>query len=64
MSITFPMKTNENTLSDHLIAQVFSQAFNSVDIFNSIDTLKSKTLVIKLGGSTREHQQTVLQDII
>ncbi len=64
MSITFPMKTNENILNDHLIAQVFSEAFNSVDIFNSIDTLKGKTLVIKLGGSTLEHQQTVLQDII
>src|SRR5207302_5578187 len=31
MSITFPLKTNENILSDHLLAQVFSQAFNSVD---------------------------------
>jgi acetylglutamate kinase len=59
MAITFSMTTNENILSDHLlIAQVFSEAFKSIDV------LKGKTLVIKLGGSTLEHQQAVLQDII
>src|SRR5579863_7510398 len=33
-------------------------------VFEPIETLQGKILVIKLGGSTLEHQRTVLQDII
>lgn len=42
----------------HLIAQVLGEALPYIDF------LKEKTLVIKLGGSTLEHQRSVLQDII
>lgn len=42
----------------HLIAQVLGEALPYIDF------LKGKTLVIKLGGSTLEHQRDVLQDII
>lgn len=46
-------------ISDHqLIAQVLSEALPYIDF------LKGKVLVIKLGGSTLEHQRVVLQDII
>ena len=46
-------------LSDHhLIAEVLREALPYIDF------LKEKTLVIKLGGSTLEHQRIVLQDII
>lgn len=42
----------------HRLAQVLQEAFPYIDL------LRGKTLVIKLGGSTLEHQQMVLQDII
>lgn len=53
------MTSEEQALSDHhLIAQVLREALPYIDF------LKEKTLVIKLGGSTLEHQQGVLQDIL
>lgn len=42
----------------HLIAQVLNEALPYIDF------LRGKILVIKLGGSTLEHQRDVLQDII
>jgi len=46
-------------MSDHhLIAQVLTEALPYIDF------LKNKTLVVKLGGSTLEYQQEVLQDVI
>ena len=42
----------------HLIAQVLREALPYIDF------LKEKTLVIKLGGSTLEHQRSIIQDII
>jgi acetylglutamate kinase len=44
--------------SHHLIAEVLREALPYIDY------LKGKTLVIKLGGSTVEHQRGVLEDII
>src|SRR2546423_13484665 len=59
MAITFSRTPNGDIVSDHhLIAQVLSEALPYVNF------LKGKTLVIKLGGSTLEHQRYVLQDII
>src|SRR5689334_16603407 len=59
MAITFSRTQNGDIISDHhLIAQVLSEALPYVNF------LKGKTLVIKLGGSTLEHQRDVLQDII
>ncbi len=59
MAITFSRTQNGDIVSDHhLIAQVLSEALPYIDF------LKGKTLVIKLGGSTLEHQRGVLQDII
>src|SRR5579884_2197909 len=59
MSITFSTTPQGDIISDHhLIAQVLSEALPYVNF------LKGKTLVIKLGGSTLEHQRDVLQDII
>ena len=59
MSITFSMTPEGDIISDHhLIAQVLREALPYIDF------LKGKTLVIKLGGSTLEHQQEVLQDIV
>lgn len=57
--ITF-MKTEEGeSRSDHLlIAHVMSEALPYIEF------LKGKILVIKLGGSTLEHQRVVLQDIV
>jgi acetylglutamate kinase len=54
------LRTSEGeAISDHqLIAQVLSEALPYIDF------LKGKVLVIKLGGSTLEHQRVVLQDII
>jgi acetylglutamate kinase len=43
---------------DHLLDPVVGE------MFKAIEALRGKILVIKLGGSTLEHQQTVLQDII
>lgn len=59
MSITFSTTPEGDIISDHhLIAQVLREALPYIDF------LKGKTLVIKLGGSTLEHQQEVLQDIV
>ncbi len=40
------------------------QEWVSGGVFEAVEALKGKILVIKLGGSTLEHQRTVLQDII
>ncbi len=59
MAISFLRTPDGDIISDHhLIAQVLSEALPYIDF------LKSKTLVIKLGGSTLEHQRSVLQDIV
>ncbi len=59
MAITFSRTSEGDIISDHLlIAQVMSEALPYIEY------LKGKTLVIKLGGSTLEHQRGVLQDII
>lgn len=59
MAITFSVNSEGEIISDqHLIAQVLREAMPHIDF------LKGKTLVIKLGGSTLEHQRSVLQDII
>src|SRR5258708_6638408 len=59
MAITFSRTPEGDIISDHhLIASVLSEALAYIDL------LKGKTLVIKLGGSTLEHQKGVLQDII
>ncbi len=59
MAITFSMTSEGEIINDHhLIAQVLREALPYIDF------LKGKTLVIKLGGSTLEHQREVLQDII
>jgi acetylglutamate kinase len=59
MAIAFSRTPDGDIISDHLlIAQVMSEALPYIEF------LKGKTLVIKLGGSTLEHQRDVLQDII
>jgi acetylglutamate kinase len=59
MAITFSRTPEGDIISDHhLIARVLSEALTYIDL------LKGKTLVIKLGGSTLEHQKGVLQDIV
>jgi acetylglutamate kinase len=59
LATTFSMTSEGNDLSNHhLIAEVLREALPYIDF------LKEKTLVIKLGGSTLEHQRIVLQDII
>lgn len=59
MAISFSRTPDGDIISDHhLIAQVLSEALPYIDF------LKGKTLVIKLGGSTLEHQRVVLQDIV
>ncbi len=59
MAITFSMSPDGDVINDHfLIAQVLREALPYIDF------LKGKTLVIKLGGSTLEHQQSILQDIV
>src|SRR6266699_3741087 len=59
MAITFARTPEGEIISDHhLIARVLSEALSYIDL------LKGKILVIKLGGSTLEHQREVLQDII
>src|SRR6266699_315923 len=58
MATTFSATQEGDVISDHrLIAQVLREAFPYIDF------LKGKTLVIKLGGSTLEHQRFVLEDI-
>lgn len=59
MAISFFTTPDGELITDHhLIAQVLSEALPYIDF------LKGKTLVIKLGGSTLEHQRPVLQDIV
>src|SRR5213080_3184518 len=59
MSITFSITSEGDIINDHhLIAQVLREALPYIDF------LRGKTLVIKLGGSTLEHQRGILQDII
>jgi acetylglutamate kinase len=59
MAITFSMTPDGDIINEpHLIAQVLREALPYIDF------LKGKTLVIKLGGSTLEHQRHILQDII
>jgi len=55
---TFSMTSNNQVLNHHLIAQVLREALPYIGF------LKEKALVIKLGGSALEHQQSALQDII
>ena len=49
---------SNNVKNDHLPEWRFSKSFEA------LEALKGKILVIKLGGSTLEHQRTVLQDIV
>lgn len=59
MAISFSRTPEGDIISDHhLIAQVLTEALPYIDF------LKNKILVIKLGGSTLEHQQKILQDVI
>src|SRR5258708_20781454 len=59
LATTFSMTSKGYDLSDHhLIAEVLREALPYIDF------LKEKTLVIKLGGSTLDHQQGILQDIL
>jgi acetylglutamate kinase len=59
MAMTVSTTTDGEISSDHhLIAHVLREALPYIDF------LKGKILVIKLGGSTLEHQRSVLQDII
>lgn len=59
MTFTFSRTAEGAVISDHhLIAQVLGEALPYINF------LKGKTLVIKLGGSTLEHQREVLQDIV
>ncbi len=59
MTISFSHTPEGDIVSDQqLIAQVLSEALPYIDF------LKGKILVIKLGGSTLEHQHDVVQDII
>jgi acetylglutamate kinase len=59
MAIAFTRSENGEIINDHhLIAQVFTEAVSYIEF------LKGKILVIKLGGSTLEHQRAVLQDIL
>lgn len=59
MAISFTRTEEGDIVQDHhLIASVLGEALPYIDF------LKGKTLVIKLGGSTLEHQKSVLQDII
>ncbi|HET9999717.1 MAG TPA: acetylglutamate kinase, partial [Ktedonobacteraceae bacterium] len=59
MVISFLTNADGDIINNHhLIAEVLREALPY------INHLKGKTLVIKLGGSTLEHQRGVLQDII
>jgi acetylglutamate kinase len=59
VAISFSRTPEGDVISDHhLIAQVLTEALPYIDF------LKNRTLVIKLGGSTLEHQREVLQDVI
>ncbi len=59
MAITLATNADGEVInSHHVIAEVLREALPYINY------LKGKTLVIKLGGSTLEHQRGVLQDII
>lgn len=59
MAISISRSVEGDIINSHqLIAEVLREALPYIDY------LKGKTLVIKLGGSTLEHQRGVLQDII
>jgi acetylglutamate kinase len=59
MALAFSVTSEGDIINDHhLIAEVLREALPYIDF------LRGKTLVIKLGGSTLEHQRMVLQDII
>src|SRR5947199_6107362 len=59
MAISFSRTSEGDIISGHhLIARALGEALPYIDF------LKGKVLVIKLGGSTLEHQRHVLQDII
>lgn len=59
MAISISRTAEGDIINSHyLIAEVLSEAQPYIEY------LKGKTLVIKLGGSTLEHQRGVLQDII
>ncbi|TMC22849.1 MAG: acetylglutamate kinase [Chloroflexi bacterium] len=59
MAITISDTQEREIVSNHhLIARVLGEALTYIEL------LKGKILVIKLGGSTLEHQRGVLQDII
>lgn len=59
MSLLFSKTTEDDNINDHhRIAEVLREALPYIDY------LKGKTLVIKLGGSTLEHQQHIIQDIV
>ena len=59
MAMTFSMTQEGDIINDQQrIAQVLHEALPYIDF------LKGKTIVIKLGGSTLEHQRVVLQDVI
>ena len=59
MAMTFSMIQEGDVINDQQrIARVLHEALPYIDF------LKGKTIVIKLGGSTLEHQRVVLQDVI
>src|SRR6266567_318540 len=59
MAITFSLSPDGEVINDqNLIAEVLREALPYIDF------LKGKTLVIKLGGSTLEHQRGILKDTI
>lgn len=59
MAIHFSLTPEGEIINDqYLIAEVLTEALPYIDF------LKGKTLVIKLGGSTLEHDRPVLQDIV
>src|SRR3989441_11860637 len=59
MVITALRATINDNVSDHHLLE-----WGSSEASKAIEALKGKILVIKLGGSTLEHQRTVLQDIV
>ncbi len=59
MAMTFSMIQEGDVINDQQrIARVLHEALPYIDF------LKGKTIVIKLGGSTLDHQRVVLQDVI
>ncbi len=59
MAKAFSTASEDRAINQHhLIAQVLREALPYIDF------LKEKILVIKLGGSTLEHQRVIIQDII